>query len=215
MEHTEWPTEKRLATLRSQGLVPLSAVSLRCLAAVVILSVVYLSLSSSEILLGGEAYLLSDDPAAALYFSAALGEHLLQVLLILSVSLFIFLSLWGLFQTRFLFHFGLLSFQASRLNPFHHFSFGRFFGRVVFVLVTFVLGLVCGGVLLALGLGPLLGILNRGGREPLTFLNAYVPWLFFPLIGILLTAGALAFFLRKRLFMRTHRMTRREVEQER
>ncbi len=215
MERTEWPTEKRLASLRSEGIVPLSSVSLRCLAAVIIFSAVYFSLSSFEVFLGVKAYLTSDDPTAVLGFSGILAGYLLQNLLVLSLSLFVLLLLWGLFQTRFLFRFGSLSFQASRLNPFRHFSIGDMFWRVVLVLATFVIGLVSGVVLLALGLGPLLAVLNRGGREPLAHMNSFVPWLFFPAMCILLASGAFAFFLRKRLFLRSHRMTRREVEQER
>ncbi|MCB0334019.1 MAG: EscU/YscU/HrcU family type III secretion system export apparatus switch protein, partial [Bdellovibrionales bacterium] len=208
-------TEKRLAELRSEGIVPISCFSLRCIGATVVLGVLATSYFSWEIFRQIRFFLPQMDPLSVLQFARTLLENLMNSFLVLSVCLMVLVPLWGLLQTRFFIHFGLLSFRGSRLYPFGSISLGKPLYRAFFTLFTFVLGVASGGIFLMLGLGPLLGLLNREGREPLSFLSTYLPWLFFALILIFFSSGVVSAYLGRRHFLRQHKMTRREVEQER
>ena len=137
MSEIVWPSSRKKARLRKEGIVPLSPLSLRLL--VLLTTGIVLSVRFEAILdiLSYERLLALSSLTEIKSVTHLLMDELAQVLMILFTAVVVVLLVCGLLQTRFLFLPGLCSINISRLwrwpNP------GSFAGRVVQVLISLLL----------------------------------------------------------------------------
>ena len=216
MDKSEWPSETKLARLRSEGLVPFSRFSSACFVGLLVVASIFLVRSKSSEFISAYLGLISSD-LNSLSSSGAevalLSDLVFGGLVAFALALLVLPMVLGLFQTKFFFRPANLSFDLRRMLP-RIGTFGAGVGRVGLKLTLPFLLLIVPIALALIAIPRLFLLLNRD-------LNTFLSWLgengssFAPFLsGFLAVAAALGWIVSRYKFMLKHRMTRAEVEAE-
>ena len=218
-ERTEWPTRSWLDDLREQGVVSVSRVSLRCVAAafgiVAIFAVMERMRRVASSFESQTQRVIAADSSTIMF--QAIGEVVggLWPVFVAPVAAVIFSTLLaGLFQTRFLLRMASLSFDPSRLALSRASLIRGMFHRFFTAAAMFSVILAVGILFVWYYSGQVLGLLNMSPRETGGFALSLFRrslWFLLPLMGV---GAVTAWFVNRLMFMSAHRMTRGEIEAE-
>ncbi|MBN8548287.1 MAG: EscU/YscU/HrcU family type III secretion system export apparatus switch protein [Deltaproteobacteria bacterium] len=213
LEKTEWPNEAKLKRLREEGVVAISPFSCRCVFTLTFLCTLWLVRSSLSSIAADlqTAYTAGAFPLSV---GSAVASHLTRAVLIPLLAAFSVSVLWGLFQTRFLFRFGLVALSFERLHKIRFPSPLGLFGRM-WVTAVLVLLMLAGGLLSArLCWTGMLYLLNNDRLYLSSWVQGFAQALLIPVSILLVVLALLSWFVSKFLFLTRHRMTRQELEGE-
>ncbi|MBX7145124.1 MAG: EscU/YscU/HrcU family type III secretion system export apparatus switch protein [Oligoflexia bacterium] len=208
MERTEWPSEQRLNDLREQGQVALSLRLVRVSAFVAFFGTLALLRQDLQMLVLKWWSSQLDLTIGVSQF----GQYFLRVLVAPVAAALVAATLVGFLQTRFLFRFGLLGFDANRLS--WDLSLTRAAGAIC-VGVFGTLAVMAALFLAArLELSHFLTLLksNISGIAPLAL--EYASRFGLGAALLLFVIACLDVLVQRRVFQLRHRMTRDELAQE-
>jgi len=211
-DRTEFPTESRLAELRSRGEVPWSRLSTLAVRSVVLLLILGGGGSSLGALIAElSAAGAADDPAAVVRLALREGGMLV---LIPTAALLVTSLVWLLFQTRFLFLPARLSPSLSRLAPFRSAALRVSLHRRISAALLLVLALGAALAAAWLAIPPAATLLNTDRVAFAGAAGSVLGTALPVLLGVGMFLALFGFFLARFLFRWRHRMSRAEVLRE-
>lgn len=215
MDKTESPTPQRLRDLREEGITAFSRPSQYAIATGVVVVYFYLNRAGlSRLFTDLIALPAQSSRSHVLEQLGLIAQQGLELLLFVLVTQVIMQSLWGLLQTRALIQPSLLSIDFGRLGNHFGISLGEIFSRMVKNALCFVLFFVLLILLLIMALWSIPTLMSYSPEEARGIFEGGLSTI---LIGWALLACALAvvtLMVEKVLFLRRHRMSRREIEEE-
>jgi flagellar biosynthesis protein FlhB len=212
LEKTEGPSEAKLKNLREQGVVPISRFSGRCIGTIAYLAALWMMRSSA---VEGFAKLKSVSDSAPL--TPVLKEALAKLLPVFAGPLLIsaiVVLLWGLFQTRFLFRFGLLSPDGARLMRFGAPDLSGILFRSLTGIAQGLCFLAAGALAARICWTGVMYLLNNDRLYLASWASSIAQVSLAPICIVLAVLAVAGFFSARFLFFMRHRMTRQELERE-
>ncbi len=212
-DKTEWPTSDRIAELRTQGIVSYSNRSSACLV-IAVLAIAGLAAPSLTTLFG-DLLAFGAEAQSAVSIVEKFRATALTWIVAPAAGVAAVIIVWGLLQTRFLFHLGLISLDFSRLFPKTSLELPSVVERLAFLIASVLVSFVGAFFLLKiLGIQIFRILHSAGDRAVLEALSTPVQLL--PVVILIGIVGAVVFLLYEKLrFGMNNRMTRKEVLAER
>ncbi len=198
------PTEKKLAWLRENGIVPYSKVATFC-ALIFLLTICFTasynhSETIKELMKNGEYYKLLNEVWPIL---------LPAVITLLGTFLTIML------QTKFLFKPSLIIPKAARISPFNgKFSISNIFRRLFYSIIELFIFIAVSTLSACIALKVSIKIFSLPLQDALPFFQNFGVGILPALIFLCLICAVIGVILSRILFRRHHRMSREELELE-